>query len=56
MEIWLVIVGVMLAAALVAAAGGFRSRRTGVAARPVRRRPAAVVETPVERVVERRVE
>ena len=51
MELVLIVVGVMLLAALVAAAGGFRSRTR--VARPARRR---VVETPVERVVERRVE
>lgn len=51
----LIIVGVLVLAALVAAAGGFdrtrRVRRTVVDDRPVER----VVERPVERVVERPV-
>jgi hypothetical protein len=54
MTLVLVLVGAMLLAAVVAAAGGFRSRGRGVAVeRPVRRR--RVVEAPVEEVVERRV-
>ena len=59
----LLAVGVMLVVAVIAAAGGFRGRRTTVVDRPVRR--AAVVDEVVERpvrpapvteeVVERRV-
>lgn len=56
----LIIVGVLVLAAIVAAAGGFdrtrRARRTVVRERPVRRvveEPTAVVEErPVRRVVE----
>ena len=51
MENVLILVGVMLAVALVAAAGGFRSRtrRAVVVERPVRRRAPVVAEEVVER-------
>ena len=51
MDIVLIVVGVMLAVALIAAAGGFRarSRRGVVVERPVRRRAPVVTEEVVER-------
>ena len=54
MEIVLIVVGTMLAVALVAAAGGFRSRTRGttvVRERPRRRRAPVVTEEVVERRV-----
>ncbi|MCW2606016.1 MAG: hypothetical protein JWO60_709 [Frankiales bacterium] len=58
MDIWIVIVGVMVVAALVAAAGGFRSfgGRRDVVSRPVRRREVVRDVAPVEEVVERRID
>ena len=54
MDIVLIVVGVMLAVALIAAAGGFRarSRRGVVVERPVRRRAPVVTEEVVERRIQ----
>lgn len=57
MNLWLIIAGVLVVAAVVAAAGGFRSvGRRDVVARPARRRTVTRTVAPVEEVEVRRVD